>query len=89
MAHYANELATWHLLDPLDRCHVDLLLLLGALALLYRDELDLLGLELASLPNLAISWSQQWLIVLKKLAAYELAIGVLDLDGILEVPALD
>jgi len=87
LADYADELALRHLLKPLESSHV-VLGELGALALLYWDELDLLGLELAGLCGLCISLSQHWLIVLKELATKILPLA-LDLEWCLEVSTIE
>jgi len=87
LAHYADELALWHLLKPLESSHV-VLGELSALALLYWDELDLLGLELARLCGLCISLSQQWLIILEELPAKILPLA-LYLERCLEVSTIE
>jgi len=87
LANYADELALRHLLKPLKCSHV-VLGELGALALLYWDELDLLGLELARLCGLCISLRQQWLIVLEELPAQILSL-TLHLDLCLEVSTIE
>jgi len=87
LAHYADELALRHLLQPLKSSHV-VLGELGALALLHWDELHLLVLELARLCGLGISMSHLWLIVLEELATKILPLA-LYLELCLEVSTIE